>query len=46
MASYAIIKSDGTAGPSIPDSASPDAQTDLQLVGQNAISYEIGRAHV
>ena len=39
MASYAIIKSDGTAGPSIPDSASPDAQTDLQLVGQNAISY-------
>lgn len=39
MASYPIIKSDGTAGPSIADSASPDTQTDLQLVGQNAISY-------
>ena len=39
MATYNITKSDGTAGPGIPDAASPDTQTDLQLVGQNAVSY-------
>lgn len=39
MATYNITKSDGTAGPAIPDAASPDTQTDLQLVGQNAVSY-------
>jgi len=39
MATYNITKSDGNPGPAIADAASPDTQTDLQLVGQNAVSY-------
>lgn len=39
MATYNITKSDGSSGPAIADAASPDTQTDLQLVGQNAVSF-------
>jgi len=39
MATYNITKSDGNPGPAIADAVSPDTQTDLQLVGQNAVSY-------
>ena len=39
MATYNITKSNGSPGPAIADAASPDTSTDLQLVGQNAVSY-------
>jgi len=39
MATYNVQKSAGGLAVAIPDAASPDTQTDLHLVGQNAVSY-------
>lgn len=39
MATYNVQRSRGGLGVAVADAASPDTQTDLQLVGQNAVSY-------
>ena len=39
MATYNVQRSRTGLGVAIPDAASPDTQTDLHLVGQNAVSY-------